>query len=81
MPEGESMNIIKLLAIFVGAIAGTLLESLCEELTGEPIFYWVLLPFVRIICFIRDYIFYPITKPKSIIWSIKHHVISKTSIF
>ena len=68
------MNIINLLAIFVGAIVGTLLESLCEEFTGEPIFYWVLLPFVKIICFIRDYIFYPITKPKSVIWSIKHHV-------
>ena len=68
------MNIINLLAIFVGAIIGTLLESLCEEFTGEPIFYWVLLQFVWIGCLIRDYILYPIMKPKSIIWSIKHHV-------
>jgi hypothetical protein len=68
------MNIINLLAIFVGAVIGTLLESLCEEFTGEPIFYWILLPFVWIACLIRDFILYPIMKPKSIIWSIKHHL-------
>ena len=68
------MNIINLLAIFVGAIIGILLEFLCEEFTGEPIFYWILLPFAEIACFIKDYILYPIMKPKSIIWSIKHNL-------
>lgn len=68
------MNIINLLAIFVDAIIGTLLESICEEFTGEPIFYWILLPFAEIACFIKDYILYPIMKPKSIIWCIKHRL-------
>ena len=68
------MNIVNLVAIFIGAIIGTLLESICEEFTGEPILYWILLPFAEIACFIKDYILYPIMKPKSIIWSIKHNL-------
>ena len=68
------MNIINLVLIFIGTIIGTLLESLCEEFTGESIFYWILLPFAWIACFVRDYIFYPITKPKSVIWARKHHL-------
>ena len=68
------MNIINLLSMFVGAIIGTLFESLCKEFTGEPILYWILLPFMWIAYIIRDYILYPIMKPKSIIWSIKHNL-------
>lgn len=68
------MNIINLVAIFIGAIIGTLLESLCEEFTGEPIFYWILLPLVEIVYFIKYYIIYPMMKPKSIIWARKHHL-------
>lgn len=68
------MNIVNLVAIFIGAIIGTLLESLCEEFTGEPILYWILFPFMWIAYIIRDYILYPIMKPKSIIWSIKHNL-------
>ncbi len=79
------MNIINLVAIFVGAIIGTLLESLCEEFTGEPIFYWILLPFVWIAYLIKDYIIYPIIRPKSIIWARKHHLnyfhISKKDLY
>ena len=68
------MNIINLGIALLSGLIGALIASLCEEFTGEPIFYWVLLPFIWIICFIRDYIFYPIIKPKSLIWSIKHHM-------
>ncbi len=68
------MNIVILLAIFFGSIIGTLLDSLCEEFTGKPIFYWILLPLAEIAYLIKYYIIYPIMKPKSIIWARKHHL-------
>ena len=62
-----------IIGIIIGYLIGVILSAIVDDLTGECLLYYMLLPFAWILKQLK-LLFYPLSCPKLTLWSIKHKI-------